>query len=68
MHGAMTTLLMLPPQTKTTRQWAARVIAAGRDRTRGGEVTGRGAIQSGRHGSAAHDVGYPTRRPSDDGW
>src|SRR5712671_6798279 len=28
MHGAMTTLLMLPPQTETTRQWAARVTAA----------------------------------------
>ena len=24
----MTTLLMLPPQTKTTREWAARVAAA----------------------------------------
>ena len=24
----MTTLLMLPPQTETTRQWAARVTAA----------------------------------------
>src|SRR5512137_1327062 len=25
---AMTTLLMLPPQTETTRHWAARVVAA----------------------------------------
>lgn len=28
MTGAMTTLVMLPPQTKTTREWAARVAAA----------------------------------------